>query len=308
MPDRPRLLITGGSGLLALNWACAVRDRWDIVLGVHQRQVSLAGTTTAPLNLDDVATLERDLDALRPQLLVHTAGFTSVDGCEADPALAQHANATLARNVAAAAAAAGIPLIHISTDHLFGGEHALYREDREPSPLNEYARSKLLAEQWVALANPAALMLRTNFFGWGHARRQSFSDWILATLRAGQRLTAFDDVYFTPIIADRLALAAHELIARGARGVYNLAGDERISKYDFVMRVAGRFGLPADLIDRAQVSDAGLRAPRPRDMSLDTTKARRELGAAPAGVNDYLDDLERQEAGGRRSELLKAVP
>jgi dTDP-4-dehydrorhamnose reductase len=311
MPDqakaRPRVLLTGGTGLLALNWACAVRDTWDVVLGTHRHRAALKGTSSCRLNLDDQQELGRQVAEISPDLLVHTAGLTNVDECEANPELAREANATLARNLAEVAASRSIRLIHISTDHLFAGDRSCYREEDVVHPLNEYARSKLLAEEWVLQTCPQALVLRTNFFGWGHSRRQSFSDWIIYSLRSGKPLSLFDDVYFTPVLADHLARAAHELSERGASGIFHFAGDERTSKYDFALRLVECFALPAQLIHRANVQSAGLRARRPRDMSLDNSKARAVLKRNKMCLDEYLHGLHAQEMAGRRVELLHSV-
>lgn len=302
-----RVVLTGGSGLLALNWACAVRDKWDVILGTHQHHVELGGTSSFKLDLEDPVQLGRQIDQLLPDLVVHTAGLTNVDRCEEDPGLARIANAEIARNIARAAASKGISLIYISTDHLFAGDRSFYREDDSPQPLNEYGRSKLLAEEWVLHACPQALVVRTNFFGWGYAKRQSFSDWIIYNLRAGKRLSLFDDVYFTPVLADLLALAAHELSVCGASGIFNLVGGERISKYEFALRLVKHFSLPAELIRREQVVHANLTAPRPRDMSLDNTKARNVLGKDLGSLDEYLAALRTHEEQGRRLELFNSV-
>ena len=304
---KQRVVLTGGSGLLALNWACAVRDKWDAILGTHLHLVELAGTTSCKLDLEDPVRLGHQLDQLSPDLCVHTAGLTNVDRCEEDPVLARQANAEIARNVALASARKKIKLIHISTDHLFAGSSSLYSEGAQPQPLNEYARSKLLAEEWVQQACPQAIIVRTNFFGWGYAKRQSFSDWIIYNLRAGKPLSLFDDVYITPILADSLALAAHELAAYGTSGVVNLVGDERVSKYEFALQLAERFALPDELIRRDQVAHANLRAKRPRDMSLDNAKVRQMLGRDLGRLDEYLVALRSQETQGRRLELFHSV-
>ena len=240
-------------------------------------------------------------------MVVHTAGITNVEECERDAGLARSLNAGLARNVAAAAAHAGSRLIHISTDHLFAGTRALYREDEPPEPLNAYARSKLLAEEWVARECPAALIVRTNFFGWGHRLRQSFSDWIYYGLSAGRPLTMFEDVFITPILADELAISAHRLQDVGAAGVFNVVGDERISKYDFGVQLAHRYGFPESLICRGKISASQLSARRPPDMSLDNRKARERLGTALGNAADHLRLLQQQDRAGRREELLAAI-
>jgi dTDP-4-dehydrorhamnose reductase len=305
--SKPRLVITGGSGLLALNWACAVRNKWDVVLGTHQHSVRLAGTDTSKLNLDNDVQLGYQLDKLSPDLVVHTAGLTSVDRCEADRDLAYHANAVMARSIAEATAKRNILLIHISTDHLFAGDRCFYREQDLLQPLNEYGRSKALAEAWVQSAHPKALIVRTNFFCWGHRQRQSLSDWLIYNLRDGKVLTLFDDVYFTPILADTLALAAHELMEKGASGPFNLGGPDRLSKYEFALQVSTQFGLPVELIQRGQVSHANLLASRPRDMSLDSSKARQMLGRDLGSVPQYLRDLQAQEVEGRRADLYESI-
>lgn len=304
---KPRVVITGGSGLLALNWACAMRSKWDVVLGTHLRSVELAGTASCKLYIDDQVHLGLQLKQLSPDLVVHTAGLTNVDRCEEDPVLARQANAMISQNVAQASASNDIKLIHISTDHLFAGDSRFYSENSPTQPLNEYARSKLLAEMWVQQACPQALIVRTNFFGWGYAQRQSFSDWIIYNLRAGKPLTLFDDVYVTPILADFLALAAHELAERGASGVFNAVGDDRLSKYEFALKLAKHFALPAKLIQRDQVIHANLRAQRPRDMSLDNAKAKNTLGRSLGHLDEHLAALHAQEEQGRRMELFHSV-
>ena len=251
--------------------------------------------------------LARQLDDLSPDLVVHTAGLTSVDRCETDRDLAHHANAVIARNIAEATAKRNIQLIHISTDHLFAGDRGFYREEDSLQPLNEYGRSKALAEAWVQSAHPKALVVRTNFFCWGHRHRQSLSDWLIYNLRAGKTLTLFDNVYFTPILADTLALAAHELMEKGALGIFNVCGPDRLSKYEFALQVSAQFGLPVDLIQRGQVSQANLVAPRPRDMSLDSSMARQVLGRHLGSVPQYLRDLQAQEVKGRRADLYESI-
>lgn len=302
-----RLLITGGTGLLALNWACALRDTHEVVLATHTRNVRLAGTSALPLSLDSAVALTRELETLRPDVIVHTAGMTSVDECEREPGRARYVYEDLSRNVAEAAAGVGAQLIHISTDHLFGGTRSFYTEADTPEPVNAYGRAKLLAEQAVAAASPGALIVRTNFFGWGHQYRQSFSDWVYYRLTAGAEITMFDDVFITPILADVLATTAHQLLAAGERGIWNISGDDRVSKFDYGVQLAKTFGLPSALIQRAKISDSELSAKRPRDMSLSNRQARERLGTSLGTLRAYFGALKQQDRAGRRRELLAAV-
>ncbi|MBI3899069.1 MAG: SDR family oxidoreductase [Gammaproteobacteria bacterium] len=302
-----RLLITGGSGLLALNWACAVRDRFDVVLGTHRHAVQLSGTRAVALDLQSAEAFTQQLQVLAPDIVVHTAGMASVDRCERHPREAEHTNRDVATNVALATQARGVKLVHISTDHFFPGDKPLVTEHDAPRPLNVYARTKLQAEQQVQTAHPQALIVRTNFFGWGSARRQSFSDWIINNLRLGQALTMFDDVYFTPILADTLALTAHDVLARNASGIYHMVGDQRVSKFDFGQQLAQRFGLRTALIARGKVDQSKLSAPRPHDMSLDNSRVRSLLNRDIGKLEVFFEELYRQEQQGRAAELKNVV-
>jgi dTDP-4-dehydrorhamnose reductase len=306
-PQKKRLLITGGTGLLALNWACALRDNWDVTLGTHRHSVDLAGVGSCPLVLEDPVRLQAQIEELTPDLVVHTAGLTSVDKCELIPQLAHQANVEIARNVALASAKHGVALAHVSTDHLFSGSQSMCAETQPPAPVNHYGRTKALAEAVVMHANPAALVLRTNFFGWGHAGRQSFTDWLIINLRAGNELSLFDNVFFTPILADSLALAAHQLVEMGVSGVFNLVGDQRLSKYEFARMLAHHFSLPQHLLLQHSFDGSELMAARPHDMSLDNRKAREILGRDLGDVTQFLGVLHHQEASGRAGELLKSV-
>ncbi len=305
--DKMRLLITGGSGLLALNWAYVLRKQYNIILGVHTHSVDLAGTSMCMLNLDDIEELDSQLEKLSPDIIVHTAGLTSVDLCEKSPVLANYVNAELAKNIATVAFKRGIKLIHISTDHLFQGNKSFYSEEIEPNPVNEYGKSKYLAERVVSEINRDAIIIRTNFFCWGYSGRQSFSDWIIYNLRDDKPLSMFDDVFITPILADSLILNTQKLVSLGASGIYHLVGDERISKYDFACRLAERFNLPAKLISRNKIADANLLALRPYDMSLSNKKASEKLNIEIGGLDYYFSDLSKQEIQGRSKELFYAV-
>mgnify|MGYP000126010623 FL=1 len=305
--EKKRVLITGGSGLLATNWACAIRGTWDVTLATHQHLVKLNGTNSFQLTLDNLKLLGQQFDRLTPDLVVHTAGMTSVDGCEQSPESAMQVNAVIAKNIATVTANRNIPLVHISTDHLFDGERSFYTETSTTSPVNEYGRTKELAEKWVQTENSNALILRTNFFCWGNQLRQSFSDWLIYSLREDKQLDLFEDVYFSPILADTLALIAHELVEKKVSGVYNLVGDERISKYDFAMKLCQEFSLPTELVRSTQIGDVKLQAKRPKDMSLDNTKIQKVTGRSIGTVAQFLSVLHNQELEGRRVELLEAT-
>ncbi len=301
----PTVFITGGSGLLALNWALAIRDSNTVILGLHNQQVALARVKTRKIDLESVDGLIREFETTNAQLVVHTAGLTSVEECEREPHLAQHVNVNLAVNVAQACARLRLPMIHISTDHLFAGESPFADENCAVAPLNVYARTKAEAENRVLEAHPQALVIRTNFYGWGTIYRRSFSDFVIQALRSGESRTLFEDVFYTPILAEKLALTSRELINLKADGIFHVAGDERISKYEFGLKIAQQFNLDSSLINPGRLADQPDMVRRPQDMSLSNKKTCNLLGKKLGSVSDHIAELYKQEQNGLAQELQK---
>lgn len=300
---KENILITGGSGLLALNWATTMREKFNITLGLHDRKVNLKGTKSILLDLDSKEALTKVFDELQPQLVIHAAGLTSVEACEANPVLAKYINVNLSQNLAMVCAKLNIPMVYISTDHLFSGNESLIDEDFPVSPMNIYAKTKAEAEAYVQHTYPEALIIRTNFYAWGTSYRQSFSDMVINNLRAGKRVSLFKDIYYTPMLVEPLVDAVHELVQKKAKGIFNVVGDGRISKYDFGLKLAKEFNLDNSLIDEGKIINRSFLANRPLDMSLSNKKVTNYLGKKMGGLDQHILKLKAQETSGLSQEL-----
>lgn len=295
---RPRVLITGGSGLLASNWALAVRDRFEVILGLHKRHVSQTGVSSKNIDLESVDKFVSALEEVKPQVVINTAGLASVEKCESHPELAYQVNVMLASTVAKACRLHGVKLVHISTDHLFSGEESFMTEDQPVAPRNVYGQTKAEAEQRVLDANSQSLVIRTNFYGWGTSYRHSFSDTIIDALRAGKELMLFQDVFYTPLLAEEAASVVHDLIDLKVSGVFNVVGDQRLSKYEFGIKIAEEFDLdPRGLLPGHFAHQPNL-VKRPQDMSLSNQKVRNLLGRQLGGAQEHLARLHQQEING----------
>jgi dTDP-4-dehydrorhamnose reductase len=300
-----RVFITGGASLLGLNWALTIRQTHSVTLGLHQRRVVLSGVALTEVSLESVDDVLATFDRVQPNIVVHTAGLTNVEECEADPALAHHLNVDLSANVAEACARSGCVLVHISTDHLFSSAPEPVSENYPVHPRNVYGRTKAEAEVRVLDRCPAAMVVRTNFYGWGPSYRRSFSDVIIEALRAGRGMTLFDDVHYTPLLMEVLVDAVQDLVGRGASGVLHVASDERLSKYQFGMMLADEFGLDAALLTAGSLADRSELVPRPHGMSLSNARVRALLGRELGTVANHLGMMRRQELEGRASEIQR---
>ena len=287
--------MTGGSGLLSTNWALSIRDEYKVTLLLHQKKISLLGVNTEIVSLSSLEECLSVLEKHQPDIVIHTAGLANVEECESNPNLAQTVNVDLAKNIATACSNQGVKLVHISTDHLFLGDQEFSTEESVINPVNNYAKSKFLGEKQVLENCKDALIIRTNFYGWGTKYRQSFSDLILDKLKNNQQVDLFSDVFFTPILIDELSKRTHQLIDANTMGVFNIVSSERVSKYEFGIKLANCFNLDVGLINTVSINDKPNLVKRPKDMSLSNTKLCQMLNCEIATLDEQLQILKEQE-------------
>ena len=292
-----KLFIAGISGLLGLNFARHASQRFEVSGCYLNHPVSLARVQAISLDLTRAEDVRQALRSIRPDIIVNAAAMTDVDGCEVDPATAHQLNVSAARELAVIANSMDAKLAHISSDQLFDGAKSWCTEDDSPAPLNTYGKTKWLAENEVMDACPKALIIRTNFFGWGTTKRASFSDWIIRSLEQQHPLAMFTDVYFTPILMNHLVDLAISMSTSEAHGIFHVTGGERVSKHDFAVKLAETFTFDTDLIHPASVDDFPFKARRPKEMSLSCKKAETLLKLSMPNVDvglEKLKDLQRE--------------
>jgi dTDP-4-dehydrorhamnose reductase len=281
-------LVTGGAGLFGRAFCEHLRAAGHRVTVVRRRAAAGAGTHVL------VADLSTDFDA--GQLLersgathvVHAAALTDVDLCERRQRGAYRLHVDATRALAAAAHARAARFTLISTDQLWARLPRPATESLPPTPVNTYGRTKAAGERVAMAACPDALVVRTNFFGAGTESRRSSSDRIVDALSTGQTYRGFADVWFTPIGLPLLCRLLLDIVAVAATGIVHVGGGERLSKLDFARRIAAHYGFPPDRVAPASVATAPLAAPRPRDMSLDSTRAARLVGRPMPSVAESI--------------------
>ena len=295
MSLKPSIVLTGGSGLLAVNWFYSKNNDYEVYLGLNQRVINPSGANLLFLDFTSENSLLEQLQKIQPSILIHTAGLTNVERCEANPELAFRINVELSRMVAQVTKQLGISLVHISTDHLFEGNTSMTKEEEPTQAINIYGKTKAFAERIVGEINPKALIIRTNFFAWGTSYRKSFSDYIIESLRKKQLISLFDDVYYTPILVQNLIETVHELLKKKEKGIFNIVSDDRISKYDFGMLIAEEFSLDKSYIKKCNINDNSSLVRRPFDMSLSNQKVKDLLGKNLGTVKQDIARLHLQE-------------
>ncbi len=216
------------------------------------------------------------MQALEPDLIVHTAAIADIDACEANPELAWSTNSLGTRYVAKAARTTGSRLIHLSTSNVFDGQKGDYSESDPTHGVNVYSRTKIASEQEV-LKFEGCVVVRTSLvLGFPKPAGRSFLARAVLALRQGRSLLLPDDEIRSPIDSWTLASCILELGSQGEAGIYHIAGTERLSRYEMGLKIAHRIAADHSLVVPLQEICPD-RAPRPADASLNTSKARNLL-------------------------------
>lgn len=286
-----RILITGASGLLGINLAMELSRKHTVIGTVNQRGLDPTAVPfeVIPVDLLRKGAVEQTLEASHPDWVIHCAALASVDACEADPHRAEKLNTQLPESMAKDVARGGARLLHISTDCVFDGARGDYSEEDTPNPLGVYARTKYEAERLVLQADPRAVVARVNLYGWGITGRRSLAEFFFNHLVEAKVVRGFTDVIFCPLLANDMAEVIETMFENGLAGLYHLVGGEALSKYEFGVAIARRFGFDEKLVIPTSVQTAGLRALRSPNLSLRTGKLAAAIGRAMPGLSTGLE-------------------
>jgi len=282
-----RLFITGGSGLMGSKLAQIALARGHEVFSGYAHNEPEFGRGVKFDLLDPAGILDL-VDRMRPDVIVHSAALTDVDRCERERELAYKMNVEGTRATAMAAEKAGSFLVYISTDYVFDGLAGMYREDDSTNPVSYYGYSKLLGEQFCrgCIARTCVIYGSRPASG-----KVNFALWLINSLRSGKEVRVVTDQFITPTLNTNLAGMVLEAADRRLCGVYNLAGATRLSRYEFAIELARAFDLDRDLLRRSRMEDMKWPARRPKDSSLDTSKATGRLACKPLAIKEAIKHL-----------------
>lgn len=281
-----RLLVTGASGFLGWHLCRVASATWQVQGTYCQHSLAdgdLPGVALHRLDLTQADSVQDLIAAIAPDAVIHTAALSQPNRCEQDPEQSYAVNVEATATLAKLCGDRQIPFVFTSTDQVFDGQQAPYDEASPPSPINTYGRHKLEAEQRLRQVHPAATICRMPLmYGPAAPQAGSFLQGFLATLREGRSLDLFIDEFRSPAYGED---AAQGLLLAVASGVdlLHLGGPERISRYDFGLRMAAVFGLDAGLIRPSRQADVPMPAARPADVSTNSQRAM-ALGYCPRDV------------------------
>jgi dTDP-4-dehydrorhamnose reductase len=285
-----RVLVTGAAGLLGGRVAALLARRFEVV-AAHHLTAPPYGMAEVDLDLVDAASLSSALDRAHPDAVVHCAAQSNADRCEREPRLAERLNVEATAQLAHACRTRGLRLVALSTDLVFAGDRSLVREEDATGPLLVYGCTKLRGEDAVLAVAPDAVVLRVALVaGRGHGAKATSTEAVAWAVRTGRPLRLYTDQVRTPVDSASVADAVARALERPVSGRFHLGGPERVSRYELGLRVATVLGLSRDGITPVTSAEMPQDGRRPADTSLDSSRARRELGWEPRGLAETIQD------------------
>ena len=247
------------------------------------RELAKLGCVPIEADVANFHALNAAIKLVKPEVIIHCAAFTDVDGCEGQPIKAALVNTGGVSNLAKAFSG---KIVYISTDYIFDGQFGPYLEFSAPNPLSIYGWSKLGGE--LALkhrSNDDDLIVRTTvLFG---PDGDDFVGRVTDKLLAGEFVYLPDTLFGSPTYTPHLAEDILEAIDKGVCGTLNLAGSRVVSRYHFGQRIARAADISVSLVKRGGIIG---KAPRPPKAGLAINLALR-LGFPARDPYDVLETL-----------------
>jgi dTDP-4-dehydrorhamnose reductase len=297
-----KVLLTGASGLLGGNCMARLARNPTVQLYATHRDPDFPiphtfaqGVSAFPLDLTDETAVWNIVSTVQPNIIIHTAAHTEPAFCEWNRQDAYALNVKATKVLATLAEMFGARFIFISTDLVFDGTKGNYSEEDAPNPLSYYAETKLEAEVLVRKLVGNHIILRVPLLlGISPRGTRSVNERLVKEFEAGKTVNLFCDEYRTPICASVLARVIEEVaIGRLSEitGLLHAGGAERVSREDLGRKIAARWKFNQDLIQSTWSSDEPSTPPRPKDVSLNSTKLHAHLSFKIPSLEESLNAL-----------------
>jgi len=296
-----KILVTGASGMLGSDLCGELSEDYEVI-GLDFSHCPPRPAPCASFLECDITNRDKIVESIvsvKPDLVIHAAAWTNVDGCEREPDKTRKVNGEGTRNVAQAASRLDIRLLYISTDFVFDGTGgSAYTEKDDTNPLNIYGESKLQGELAVR-ALDKYIIIRS---GWLYGSNgKNFVDTILNEAKKESELAVVDDQRGSPTYTRDLAKAIDKLIEispRSAKEIYHITNKGEVSWFDYareILNIAGVKGVKVMPITSIRLARP---AKRPAFSILNNAKFERAAGFSMRPWQEALRDYIGSRPGG----------
>jgi dTDP-4-dehydrorhamnose reductase len=282
-----KLLITGASGFLGWHLCQIAQPDWEVYGTYYSHNLEIPGVKLQKVDLTNYQELKQLFNDIHPDAVIHTAALSQPNFCQNYPQESSAINVTASSNIAGLCADQKTACVFTSTDLVFDGLNAPYKENDPVNPVNIYGEQKVAAEREMQAQYSQVIICRMPLmFGAATPTATSFMQGFIETLKSGKQLNLFVDEFRTPV-SGKTAAQGLLIALKSSQGIIHLGGKERISRYEFGKLMVEILKLPNTALTSCRQQDVKMSAPRPADVSLDSSKAF-ALGYTPPSLKAEL--------------------
>jgi dTDP-4-dehydrorhamnose reductase len=258
-----KFLVTGSTGLIGSQVVKDLAKSTDQVYACYHNSKPDFGIPTQ-MDLTNSENIKKTIEKIKPDAILHLAAMTNIDQCETQKE-------------------------YVSTDYVFNGEHGMKKENDQTNPINFYGESKLEGEKAIMDMTSSWCIARTSTPFGIHKTRKSFPVFVAENLRAKKKIKVITDQYTSSTYVPNLSRMLIELAHRQIVGIIHVAGATRVSRFEMATMIVDKLNLDKNLIKSTTIDEMRWIARRPRDTSLDISKATSLLNEKPMAIEQSLD-------------------
>jgi len=282
-----KFLVTGSAGLVGQQ---VVKDlsKSNQVFSCYNESKPEYGDSVK-MDLKNYEMISSVLTEIKPDVVIHLGAMTGVDLCEKEKTSASEINTKATEIIAKECSKLNSFLVYVSTDYVFDGNFGMYKEDDVANPLGFYGKSKLEGEKAVQNFSTNWCIARTSTPFGLHPTKKSFPMWVIENLQKQKQIDVLIDQFTSPTYIPNLSRMLIEISERRITGIIHAAGASKISRYQMASMVSDKLNLDGTLLKQISMNKMKWVAQRPKDSSLDVSRASSILNEKPQKIDQSLN-------------------
>ena len=290
-----KFLVTGSAGLVGRQVVKDLSETHEVFSCYTKSEPEFG----IPVKMDllNHERISNVLSEKNPDIVIHLGAMTAVDLCETQQDNALKINSQATEILAKECSKINSFMVYVSTDYVFNGNSGLYKENDVTNPLGFYGKSKLLGEKSIQNFSSNWCIARTSTPFGLHPTKKSFPIWVIENLQKQKQIDVLTDQFTSPTYVPSLSRMLIEISERHLTGIIHVAGASKISRYEMASLVSDKLDLDEKLLREISINDIKWEAQRPKDSSLNVSKAISILNQKPQkidhDVNLFIDEIKK---------------
>ena len=282
-----KVLVTGSAGLVGQQVVKDLSNSHQVFSCYNESKPEYGDSVKMDLKNHEM--ISSILTEKKPDIVIHLGAMTGVDLCEKEKTSASEINTKATEIIAKECSKLNSFLVYVSTDYVFDGNLGMYKEDDITNPLGFYGESKLEGEKVVQNFSTNWCIARTSTPFGLHPTKKSFPMWVIENLQKQKQIDILIDQFTSPTYIPNLSRMLIEISERRITGIIHAAGASKISRYQMASMISDKLNLDGTLLKQISIDEMKWVAQRPKDSSLDVSRASSILNEKPQKIEQSLN-------------------